>query len=164
MAGGAGVHHQVLIGGHSERTAQAGQTGNKLWYWQLELAHEHTARGGHGEAGAVLPGGQCQRQIGDQKRLADFGFAAHEENALRWQKSRFDPAGRRGGRLLGQQLRQREHRRGRRILGGAVFHSSTSAVASSKMASLMACSLRAAAKRRAVKASLLTLRRIPLLA
>src|SRR5262249_7270785 len=69
----------------------------------------------------------------------------------------FDPAGWWFRGLFGEQLSQREHNRG--VLGGALFHSRASEVASSKMASFTACSLRAAANRRAVKARLLTLRR-----
>ena len=66
MAGGAGVHQQVLVGGGSQGTAHGRQTGNKLRHWELELADEHTAGGRHVEAGAVFAGGQRQRQVGDQ--------------------------------------------------------------------------------------------------
>ena len=116
------------------------------------------------KAGAVFARGQRQGQIGHQQALAHLGLAAHKQDALRRQQSRLDPAGRRGGRLFGEQLRQRYHGRFGSRLSGGVFHSIASAVASSKMASFTVCDLLAAARRKAVIASLLTLRGMPLVA
>ena len=48
---------------------------------------------GNGKAGAVLAGGQRQRQVGDQQGLAHLGLAAHKQDALRRQQSRFHQPG-----------------------------------------------------------------------
>jgi hypothetical protein len=64
---------------------------------------EHTAGGGHSEAGAVLPGGQRQPEVRHQQALTDFWFVAEKQNALGRQESWFDPAGRRRRGLLGEQ-------------------------------------------------------------
>jgi len=69
---------------------------------KLELTDQNTARGRHGEAGAVAPGGQREREIGHQETLAHLGLAADEQNALRGQQARLDPARRRRGGLLGE--------------------------------------------------------------
>jgi hypothetical protein len=110
VGGVQGIQHDHL-GGGTEGTAPRRQAGNELRHRKFELADEHTAGGGHVEAGAVLAGGQRQCEVGNQQRLADLGFPSNEQYALRRQQSRFDPAGRRRGRLLGEQLGQRQHRR-----------------------------------------------------
>jgi len=89
MARGAGVHQQILVGGGPERTAHGGQPGNELRHGEFELADQDTAGGGHDETGAVLPGGQCQGEVGYQQRLSDFGLPANEQYALRRQQSGF---------------------------------------------------------------------------
>src|SRR6266699_6237117 len=153
MASSTSVHQQVVIGGGSHSAAHRRQTRNKLRHGQLELADQHAAGGGNREAGAPRACGQRKSQIGHQQALAHFGFAAHKQNALRRQQSRFDPAGRRRVGLLGEQLRQRNHGGFRRVLGGRVFHSSASEVASSSNPSFTSCILREAAMRSAVNAS-----------
>src|SRR5438093_7168808 len=68
---------------------------------------------------------------------------------------RLHQARRRSSGLLLKQLTQRQHR------PGVGFHSSASVVASNRIDSSMRAALRAAARRTAVRASLLTLRKMP---
>src|SRR5213594_2471120 len=93
------------------------------------------------EASALFACGQRKSEIGHQQALADLGFASHKQNALGRQQSRLDPAGRRRGGLLGEQLRQRNYCRFRRVVRGRVFHSNASEVASSSSASFTSCIL-----------------------
>ena len=61
-----------------------------------------------GKPSAVRAGRQRQREVGDQQRFAYLRLPAHEQDSLRGQQSGFHQAGRRGGRLLLQQLGQRQ--------------------------------------------------------
>ena len=161
VAGGTRVHQQPLVGGGTQGAAHAGQTADELRHGQLELTDQDTPCRRNGKADAVRTGRQRESQIGDQQRLAYFGFAADEQNALRRQQCRFHQARRSRGGLLLQQLTQREHRRGG---SRCSLHNSASCVASSRIDSSTIAALRAAARRNAAKASLLTLRRMPLVA
>ncbi len=164
MAGGARIHEQVLIGGISQDAPHGGQAADELRDGQFELADQHTARRRDGKAGAVRAGRQRQREVGDQQRFADLRLPAHEQDSLRGQQSGFHQAGRRGGRLLLQQLGQRQDAGLGIFLACGGAHSSASVVASSRIASFTTAALRAAATRREVMASLFTLRGMPLVA
>src|SRR6516162_4728824 len=159
MPGGASVDEQVLIGGAAHRVPHGGQTADELWDRQLELADEHTALRRDWESQSIGASGQRQRQVGDQQRFAHFRFPAHKQDALRGQQARFYEAGRWRGRLLFQELTQGKDRG-----CWGLAHNRASVVASSRIASFTADTLRAAASRRAVMTSLLTLRRMPLVA
>ena len=128
--------------------------------WQIK----HASRRRNGKPGAARAGRQREGKIGDQQGFADLGLSTHEQDALRGQQPRFHQAGRRAGGLLFQKLRQRQHRRLRGLLGCGAAHSNASLVASSRMDSSTVEALREAASRKAVRASLLTLRRMPLVA
>ena len=138
-----------------------GQAVDELRDGKFELTDEHTARRGDGESAAMRAGRQRQGEIGDQQRLAHFGFSTDKQNPLRRQQSGLHQAGPRSGGLLLQKLGQRQHRSGRGFLAG---HSRASVVASSRIGSSTRVALREAARRKAVRASLLTLRRMPLVA
>src|SRR6516225_6492720 len=154
----------MLIGGRSQRTAHEREAANKLRDRKFELADENTARCRDGKAKAVHAGRQRKGKIGNQQRFTHLGLFANKEDALRWQQSRFHQAGRRSRWLLFEQLRQGQHRRWGGLCRGGIAHSIASVVASSKIASPTVDSFREAARRSAVRASLLTLRRMPLVA
>jgi hypothetical protein len=164
MAGGARIHEQVLIGGISQDAPHGGQAADELRNRQFELANQHTARNWYGKAGAVRSGCQRQRQVGDQQRFANLWLPAHEQDSLWRQESGLDQAGRCSGRLLLQQLGQRQHAGLGIFLARGGAHNSASVVASSRIASFTTAALRAAATRREVMASLFTLRGMPLVA
>ena len=92
------------------------QAADELRDGKFELADQHAARSGDGKSGAVRHRPPAKGEVGDQQGFAHFGFSTHEQDALRWQQSRFHQAGRRAGRLLLQKLRQRQYRRSRGCL------------------------------------------------
>ena len=160
MSGGTGIDQKILIRGRPYSFPHGGQAIDELRDRKFELTGEHTARRRDGESGTIRARRQRQGEIGDQQRLAHLGFSADKQNPLRRQQSGFYQTGRRTGGLLFQKLRQRQHSAGGFLRG----HSIASVVASSRMASSTRDALREAARRKAVKASLLTLRRMPLVA
>ena len=118
-----------------------------------------TRRGvGIGKAQPIGAGRQRKSQVRHQQGFADFRLSADKQDALHRQQARLHQARRRSGRLSFQKLGQREDRR------RWLRHNSASLVASSKMASSTVEALRVAASRRAVRTSLLTLRKMPLVA
>ena len=164
VAGGACIHEQVLIRRVSHDATHGGQAADELRDGQLKLADEHTARCRDGKPGAVRTGCQRQRQIRNQQRFADLRLSADKQDSLRRQQSGFHQTGRRGGRLLLQKLCQRQDTGLGIFLACSGAHSSASVVASSRIASFTTATLRAVATRRAVIASLFTLRGMPLVA
>src|ERR1035437_3919381 len=93
------------------------------------------------------------RQAAD--KLRDGKFELADQDASRSGDGK--PGAARAGR-------QRQHCRLRGLLGCGAAHSNASLVASSRIDSSTAEALREAARRKAVRASLLTLRRMPLVA
>ena len=117
-----------------------------------------------GKPGRSEPAASDSARLATNSDLPTFGSPPTNRMPCGRQQSGFHQAGRRGGRLLLQKLGQRQDA-GLGVLracGGA--HSSASLVASSRIASFTVEALRAAARRRAVMASLLTLRGMPLVA
>ena len=70
------------------------------------MADQHTARSRDGKAGGIRAGGQRQREVSDQQRFAQLRLSADEQIPCGGQRSGFNQAGWRGGRLLLQQLGQ----------------------------------------------------------
>ena len=130
MPGGTRIHEEILICGRSHVATHERQTANELRDGQFELADQHAARRRDGKAGAVRAGRQRQREVGDQQRFADLRLPAHEQDSLRGQQSGFHQAGRRGGRLLLQQLGQRQNAGLGIFLSCGGAHNSASVVAS----------------------------------
>src|SRR2546421_3997147 len=154
----------MLIGSCSQGTAHERESADELRDRKFELADEDSAPRRDGKAKAIDAGREGQGEVSNQQRLTYFGLSANKEDALWWQQSRLHQAGRRRRWLLFEQLRQRQNRRWDGLCRCGIAHSSASAVASSRIVSPTVDSLREAARRRAVRASLLTLRRMPLVA
>ncbi len=163
MAGGAGIHQQMVIGSCSQAAPHECQAADEWAQGQFKLADEHAARGRDRKSQPVAAGGQREGEIGNQQGFSHLGFAAHKENALGGQQPRLDQTRRCGGLLL-DELGQREDGEAGRFGGRWVAHSRASGAASSRMASVTREDWRAAARRKEAKASLLTLRRMPLVA
>jgi hypothetical protein len=64
------VHQQIFIGGGSDLRAHGRKAGNKLRYGKFELADEHPAGSGHGEADAVSPGRYRRTRITPSKNTS----------------------------------------------------------------------------------------------
>src|ERR1700683_5654697 len=118
MAGGAGIDQKILIGSGSHGFSHDSQAIDELWDRKFELTNEHTARRRDGESAAMRTGGQSQGEIGDQQRLAHFGFSTDKQNPLRGQQSGLHQTGRRSGGLPLQKLGQGQNRGGRGFLFG----------------------------------------------
>ena len=160
---GAGIHQQILVGGGAERMAHGGQTGNKLRHREFELADEHAAGGGHGESRRdPAPAANASARLATSRLLPTLGSPPTNRMPCGGSSPGSIQPG--GGAAGCSASNWASESTAAGVLGGALFHSRASEVASSKMASFTACSLRAAANRRAVNASLLTLRRMPLVA
>ena len=110
MAGRAGIDQKILIRGRPYSFPHDRQAVDKLRDRKFELTDEDTARRRDGESGAMRAGRQRQGEVGDQQRLAHFGFSTDKQNPLRRQQSGLHQAGRRSGWLLLQKLGQRQHR------------------------------------------------------
>jgi hypothetical protein len=63
--------------------AHGGQAVDELRDGKFELTDQNTAWRRDGKSGAVRAGRQRQGEIGDQQRLAHFGFSTDKQNALR---------------------------------------------------------------------------------
>src|SRR5207249_2346605 len=161
MAGCARIDEEIRVCAIADGLAHGGQTESKLRSGQFELADQDAFWRWDMKPSVFATGRQGQSEIGDQKGFSGLGFAADKQDSLRRQQPRFDQAGFRL-RMIGEQFGQRQDGTGRGFSGSA--HKRASAAASIKTASSTVETLRLAARRNAVRASLLTLRGMPLVA
>ena len=161
MARDASIDEEIGIGAVADGFAHRGQAESELRRGQFELADQDAFGRRDFKPRVFATGGQSQCQVGDEQRFSGLRFATEKKDSLRRQQAGFDQTGFRLG-MIGEQFGQRQDgaARGFRLS----THSSASAAASMRTASSTMEALREAARRKAVKASLLTLRGMPLVA